>query len=225
MFNYELCLNNIRDICREKEIDIKMFAILNPTTSLYKININEDILFPKILILGYKTQPETAIPYGIARFLDRVPKSVYQKTRIDIIPLVNPLNKLIEKKLIYRLLEYEKYNLILSVRETEGKFCIKASSGTQEICQRILDTAGDFYQTYSFIAEKIEVHSSGVKKNTIEHALTAKGIPSIEVYLPYFYEFSDRVVSTSQIIEDAIHESIYNFSKPSQFIRLPKQVK
>lgn len=206
-------LHQILTVAQEKGLQTERLAILKADNEIHRILINQTIKYPRVLFIGYKSGHDPAIPYGIARFLSKVPKEAYSHIGIEIIPIANPVNIPLEKTIISRIIKDKIYSMCVCLKEYDGKpHCLKieGTERSEEVSQRILETTELIVKTDLKVTR---VYPSD-KSNLEERIYLKSQTPFIRVSFPSLYEFYDRVTAVSRTMEDCIHESLYNFKRP-----------
>lgn len=203
----------ILNIAKEKGLQTERLAILHKCNEIHRILINPHLKYPRVLFLGYKSGEDPAIPYGIARFLSKVPPEAYAHIGMEIIPIVNPVNIPLEKKIIHRIVKDKVYSMCICLKEypdSPYSLRLETTDRCEVVSQRILETSEFIFKTELKIDK---IHPSN-KQNLEENIYLKTETPVIRVNFPSLYEFYDRVTGVSRIMEDCIHESLYNFRKP-----------
>jgi hypothetical protein len=87
---------------------------------------------------------------------------------------------------------------------------LETTDRCEVVSQRILETSEFIFKTEL----KIDKINPSDRQNLEENIYIRTETPIIRVNLPSLYEFYDRVTGVSRIMEDCIHESLYDFRKP-----------
>jgi hypothetical protein len=208
-----MIVQEILNIAKEKGLQTERLALLHRNNEIHRVLINPHLKYPRVLFLGYKSGENPAIPYGVARFLSKVPCDVYKHIGIEIIPIVNPVNIPLEKKIINRIVKGKVYSMCICLKEyadSPHSLRLETTDRCEVVSQRILETSEFIFKTEL----KIDKINPSDRQNLEENIYIRTETPIIRVNLPSLYEFYDRVTGVSRIMEDCIHESLYDFRKP-----------
>ena len=224
-----LALNNLISICIENKINHQILANLAEDKDIYQISVKPDVKAPTLLVLSGANKGESTGLYGISRFLNNYPLDQFPEVGVDFLPLMNVINKKgqsaydtfglkaksIEAKMINRELDKRKYNLCLSIldSETQHTFSLSYSSlKLSELTFKILDTASLYFPISDsgdgvgrFFVPKNPQDTNILKVEYIEDLLVNKiGSEIIKLTFPLSYSSTERVGCCARIIEDTV---------------------